>query len=84
MYRKIITRDHKMDKQVKGFLGILLVIIGIAIAGLGGTPGQTDSGISDNAIINVGFYVIGFFIAFLGFGMLLRVYRSRTPNISSE
>ncbi|MFX1513161.1 MAG: hypothetical protein ACFFCQ_11285 [Promethearchaeota archaeon] len=69
-----------MDKRLKGLLGIVLIVSGIAIASLGGTPGNTESGLTDSDIFNMSFYVIGFFIAFLGFGSLLRAYRPKSQE----
>ena len=71
-----------MNNRLKGIIALFLIVVGIAIAGLGGTLGGTDSGITDNEIINVSFYIVGFFLAFLGFGILIKLYRESRYEIS--
>jgi hypothetical protein len=47
-------------------VGAALVIVGLLMAGFGGTIGDWTSAL---------FYIIGFLIAFVGLGLLLKYYR---------
>lgn len=48
-------------------LGAALIIIGLSIAGFGGTMGD---------IISALFYIIGFLIAFAGLGLFVKYWKS--------
>ncbi|MFW9777359.1 MAG: hypothetical protein ACFFE8_00815 [Candidatus Heimdallarchaeota archaeon] len=48
------------------FVGTILIIAGLLIAGFGGTLGDWTETL---------FYIVGFLVAFVGLGLLLKYYR---------
>ena len=52
-------------------IGVVLIIIGLSIAGLGGTMSNITQAL---------FYIIGFLLAFAGLGFLLKYYRKTSNN----
>ncbi len=55
--------------------GIILIVIGLSIAGLGGT-------MSD--IMYAVFYIVGFLTAFTGLGFFIKYYRKTTIKEDEE
>ena len=62
-----------MDDRI---VGAGLVIIGLTIAGLGGTMSTVESAIS---------YIVGFLVAFAGLGFFVKYHRkSSTVNVDEN
>ncbi len=53
------------------FTGSFLIVFGLILAGYGGTMSTWEVAL---------FYIIGFLIAFIGLGLLLKEYRSRKED----
>ena len=62
-----------MNDNQRAVIGIILVIVGLTIAFMGGAMGH---GV-DNYFIGLLSYAGGFIIAFIGMGVLLKVYQKR-------
>ncbi|WP_455140255.1 hypothetical protein [Candidatus Hodarchaeum mangrovi] len=57
-----------MDERI---LGGFLIIIGLFLAGFGGTAGD---------VISAFFYIVGFLIAFAGLGLFLKYWKSHSSR----
>jgi len=57
-----------MDDRI---LGGSLIIVGLFLAGFGGTAGD---------VVSAFFYIIGFLIAFAGLGLFLKYWKSRSSR----
>jgi len=55
-----------MDDRI---IGSVLIIIGLSVAGFGGTMGDISSAF---------FYIIGFLIAFAGLGLFIKYWKATT------
>lgn len=52
--------------------GIILIVVGLSIAGFGGTM---------STILYAVFYIVGFLTAFTGLGFFIKYYRKTTTEI---
>ncbi|MHA1214471.1 MAG: hypothetical protein ACTSR2_02195 [Candidatus Hodarchaeales archaeon] len=61
-----------MDNRLSGSI---LIVVGLFIAGFGGTAGDFTSSI---------YYVIGFLIAFVGLGLFLKYWKAHSSRYRDE
>ena len=65
----------KIKLQWFDWRGAALIIIGLAIAGFGGTMSTVGSAI---------FYIVGFLVAFAGLGFFVKNYRNSSLENANE
>ena len=73
-FRKITIQIKEVELMDDRIIGAALIIVGLAIAGFGGTMSTIESAI---------FYVVGFLVAFAGLGFFVK-YKRKTSITDAD